>query len=257
MADIDLPPLTPPPLTLLDGAALFLDFDGTLVPLADVPDAVHVDDALHAMLEQLRDALGGRLAIISGRAIATLRDSFGLGSFLLAGSHGLEIMAADGSIAAPARLPAVDEAQHRLERFAADKPGLVIERKTLSVGLHYRLAPQWEAEAAVIVEALARDSGLMIQRGKMMLELRPGGIDKGSALAVMMQAAPMAGATPIFVGDDVTDEEGFRAAASLGGHGILVGPARDTQANWRLEQVAAVRHYLTSYAATAKNAAAP
>ncbi len=244
-----------PPLTLLDGAALFLDFDGTLVPLADVPDAVHVDADLHAMLERLRDALAGRLAIVSGRSVETLRGSFGLGGFLLSGSHGLEMVRADGSIAAPERLPGVDVAQAALDRFAAGRPGVIVERKTLSVGLHYRRAPQWAEDAAVIVTALAQDTGLMIQPGKMALELRPGGVDKGSALMLMMDDSPMAGGTPLFIGDDVTDEQGFRAAAALGGHGILVGPARDTHAVWRLEQVAAVRHYLSSYAATAKGGA--
>lgn len=257
MADTDIPFLPPPPPTLLDGAALFLDFDGTLVPIADVPDAVHVDADLHDMLERLRDALEGRLAIVSGRSVATLRDSFGLGGFLLAGSHGLEIVRADGSIAAPERQPGVDTAQAALDRFAADKPGLIVERKTLSVGLHYRRAPQWADEAAVIVTALAQGTGLMIQPGKMALELRPGGVDKGSALTMMMGNTAMAGGTPLFIGDDVTDEEGFRAATSLGGHGILVGPARETHAVWRLEQVAAVRHYLSGYAATAKGAATP
>jgi trehalose 6-phosphate phosphatase len=251
VADSDFPPLPPPPDALLDGAALFLDFDGTLVPLEDVPDAVHVDAGLHAMLHDLRAALEGRLAIVSGRSIETLRDSFGLGAFLLAGSHGLEMMDGDGTVAAPMRLPEVDRAQAALDRFAHGKPGLIVERKTLSVGLHFRRAPQWADEAALTVTALARETGLMIQPGKMALELRPGGVDKGTALAVMMAETPMAGGTPLFIGDDVTDEEGFRAAAALGGHGILVGPARDTRATFRLEQVAAVRHYLSRYAASA------
>lgn len=240
--------LPSPPIALLNGASLFLDFDGTLVPLADTPDAVHVDDALLSMLVQLRDRLDGRLAIVSGRSIATLRD-LGLGDFLLSGTHGLEFAHPGEAVQAPPRLPAIDAVEAAFHAFADDKPGLLVERKSISVGLHFRGAPIWGEAAGALADLLARDHGLALQHGKMLYELRPGGADKGSALTALMQQQPMAGGVPVFIGDDVTDEEGFAAATALGGAGILVGTPRPTLASFFLEQVAAVRHYLSEGAA--------
>ncbi|PZU56929.1 MAG: trehalose-phosphatase [Sphingobium sp.] len=244
-----MPVLPPPSPSLLDGAALFLDFDGTLVPLTEAPDAVRVDAELCALLRRRRDALDGRLAIVSGRSVATLRDSFGLGDFVLAGSHGLEIAYPGSDVIGPARLSGVDEAEQAFTAFASDKPGLLVERKTLSVGLHFRMAPEWETACHALAEELAARTGLFIQAGKMMFELRPGGANKGTALAHLIAQPPMAGGTPLFFGDDVTDEEGFETARAHGGNGVLVGPARATAAQWHLEQVAAVRHYLDTHAA--------
>lgn len=237
--------LPPPPLTIVEGASVFLDFDGTLVPLTDVPEAVTVDDGLHTLLTQLKVALGGRLAIVSGRSVEVLRNMFGLQDMILAGSHGLEFALPGGPTRAPPRLKAVDDVEESLTAFVADKPGLLVERKTLSVGLHYRKAPQWASACRDLAEQLARETGLFLQTGKMLYELRPGGADKGSAISALMLEKPLSAGTPLFIGDDVTDEDGFSAAARLGGSGILVGEARHTLARWRLEHVAAVRHYLT------------
>ena len=236
-------PLPSPPSALLDGASLFLDFDGTLAPIADTPDGVVVDKDLLHLLDQLRDRLDGRLAIVSGRSVATLRD-LGFSAFLLAGTHGLEFAQPDAPVDAPPRPAAVDAAEAAFHAFADDKPGLLVERKSISVGLHFRGAPQWGAQAGDLATDLAERHGLQLQPGKMLFELRPGGADKGSAVHVLMSRAPMQGGKPLFIGDDVTDEEGFAAAVALGGHGILVGTPRETQAGFSLEQVAAVRHYL-------------
>ena len=235
--------LPPPPASLLNGAALFLDFDGTLAPIASTPDGVVVDQELLAMLGDLRDALHGRLAIVSGRSIETLRE-LGFGDFLIAGTHGLEFAKPGEQVEAPARRPAVDDAEAAFHAFADGKPGILVERKSISVGLHFRGAPQWGEEAGELATGLAEKLGLAVQPGKMLFELRPGGADKGSAVHTLMARAPMAGGRPLFIGDDVTDEEGFAAATELGGAGILVGPPRATLAAFSLEQVAAVRHYL-------------
>lgn len=237
----DLP--TPPP-ALLSGAALFLDFDGTLAPIAETPDSVVVDGGLLDLLADLRDRLGGRLAIVSGRSVATLR-ALGFSDFLLAGTHGLEFARPDEAPQAPPRLPAIDDAESAFDRFAHDKAGILVERKSLSVGLHFRGAPQWGDAAGELAKDLAVGLGLALQPGKMLFELRPGGADKGTAVMTLMRRHDMVTAMPVFIGDDVTDEEGFAAAAELGGHGILVGPPRRTLASFRLEQVAAVRHYLS------------
>ncbi|MFZ2994998.1 trehalose-phosphatase [Sphingobium sp.] len=241
--------LPAPPVALLSGAALFLDFDGTLAPIAERPDDVRVDAALLDTLHALRARLNGRLAIVSGRSVATLRD-LGFGDFLMAGTHGLEFARPGEDVDAPQRLTAIDTVEAAFNDFVADKPGLLVERKTISVGLHFRGDPTFADESDALGVALAKQYGLAIQRGKMLIELRPGGADKGSAVARLMRESPMEGGVPIFIGDDVTDEEGFAVAVELGGAGILVGPYRTTRAAYNLEQVAAVRHYLVEGVAT-------
>ncbi|MBU2118540.1 MAG: trehalose-phosphatase, partial [Alphaproteobacteria bacterium] len=128
--------------------------------------------------------------------------------------------------------------------FAAARPGLIVEDKTVAAGLHYRGDPR-HAEAA---EALARDlaarTGLKLQPGKLVLELKTPGADKGTALAAFMAEPPFAGGVPVMVGDDLTDEYGFAAAEALGGFGVLVGAPRPTAARHGLEDVAAVLDWL-------------
>lgn len=239
------PLLATPPLALLEGASLFLDFDGTLVELADRPDLVPVGDDLWSLLSALRDRLDGRLAIVSGRSVATLRGAFGLEAFHLAGSHGLEQARPGGPVEAPARAAAIDDVQAALHAFAAGKPGLLVEEKSLGVGLHFRLAPEREAECRAICERLAAQTGLYLQEGKMLFELRPGEAGKGLAVDHLLAGTELGGGRPIFIGDDITDEDGFAAATVRGGCGILAGPPRLTAARYRLPDVAGVRQWLT------------
>lgn len=244
MADSrDLPP---PPVDLLDGVSLFLDFDGTLVELADRPDAVSVDAALGRLLAELGDRLDGRVALVSGRAIATL-DSF-LGSagatLGMVGSHGAETRIAGGTIERPERPAALDRAIALFTERLGARDGVVIETKPLGVGVHYRLAPDTEPEAHALVEDFARENALDVQHGKMMVELRLPGHDKGAAITALLTRAPFAGHCPIFLGDDLTDETGFAACAARGGAGILIGAPRDTAARYRLRDVAAVHAFL-------------
>jgi trehalose 6-phosphate phosphatase len=135
-------------------------------------------------------------------------------------------------------------AQGALTDFAAPDPRLLVEQKPASVALHFRRAPERAEEAEALAEALAERTGLALQPGKMVIELRPHGADKGDALRRLMREPPFAGARPLFVGDDLTDEHAFAAAAELGGAGILVGAPRDTAAAWRLHGVAAVAAWL-------------
>ncbi|MBB4640280.1 trehalose-phosphatase [Rhizorhapis suberifaciens] len=239
------PILDPPPYDLLGGAFLFLDFDGTLVELAPRPQDVTVEADLRNLLGRLQDRLDGRLAIVSGRSVATLRAMFGLGDYLLAGSHGLELAYPGCAPEAPVRPPSIDQALRELICFAEGKNGLVVEEKTLGVAIHYRLAPQQEDECRSICEALSVDTGLYLQHGKMMFELRPGNGGKGTAVTRLLAETEPNGVRPIFIGDDITDEDGFMAAARLAGSGILVGSPRITAANYRLDSVTAARRWLS------------
>jgi trehalose 6-phosphate phosphatase len=238
--------LPPPPADLLDGASLFLDFDGTLVELADRPEAVSVDAALGRLLADLGDRLAGRVALVSGRAIVTLDGFLGTAGATLGmvGSHGAETRLAGGAIERPERPPSLDRAVALFtDRFGA-RDGVVVETKPLGVGLHYRLAPDAGPEAHALVEDFARENALHVQHGKMMVELRLPGHDKGSAIVALLARAPFAGHRPVFLGDDLTDEAGFTACAARGGAGILVGGSRATEARYRLPDVAAVHAFL-------------
>jgi trehalose 6-phosphate phosphatase len=236
--------LPPPPPTLLEGAALFLDFDGTLVELAQTPDSIRVPAALGPLLDRLRARLSGRIAIVSGRAIADLERHLPSHGIAFSGSHGLELRLADGT-SLPLSVPlGLDDVRAEVERFAARHTGLIAEGKPLGIALHYRLAPQHECDVLAFMRSLSERRGLMLQCGKMVVELRPYGGNKGDALKAFMTEPRFIDASPLFVGDDLTDEHAFEAAAALGGAGVLVGPLRATAARYRLETVAAVAAWL-------------
>jgi trehalose 6-phosphate phosphatase len=228
----------------LDGAALFLDFDGTLTDLAGAPHSVVVDAALGDLLAMLMRRHDGRVMLVSGRSVAQLDDLLGpvAASLPLSGSHGMEHRR-DGVWERPAPPAWLEEVAQRL-RAAAARPGVILEMKTYGVGLHYRQAPAAEPEAHALAEALAGEFGLVVQHGKMMVEVRAPGADKGAAVRAAMALPQLAGRPPVFVGDDLTDESAFQAATALGGAGVLVGAPRATAARYRLDDPAAVRRWL-------------
>jgi trehalose 6-phosphate phosphatase len=236
-------PLAPPP-EQIDEIALFLDFDGTLVELAETPDSIRVSPQLSPLLSSLAERLRGRLAIVSGRAIGDLERYLSCKGLAVSGSHGLELRLRDGSFVPLAVPRGLDHARERSIRFAGAIPGLLVEEKPFSIAIHYRRAPEREAEVREFMSRLATASGLTVQHGKMVVELRPPGADKGDALRALMTEPEFVGARPMFVGDDQTDEDAFRAAAELGGGGVLVGPPRETAAKWRLDGVAGVASWL-------------
>ena len=235
---------TRPPIELMRGASLFLDFDGTLVELTDSPDAVVVSSDLRDLLERLNCALEGRLAILTGRAAAEVTALIKSPDVLVGGSHGLEIVAPDliGGDRAALLAEVADEFR-RLERIF---PGVFVEQKPLGVALHFRQAPDAEDACRTAAESAAESRGLELQPGKMVFELKLAGGNKGDALRALMAEAPFAGTWPLFIGDDLTDEAGFAAARELGGCGILVGEMRETAAEYRFDDVADAVDWLTS-----------
>lgn len=224
---------------LLADASLFLDLDGTILELAETPGAVRISQAARDVLALAIRTLEGRVAIVSGRAaddVAALLPGLPL---QIGGSHGAELRWADGRRLTPTRNPALDHAVAEMRAFAAARPGLLVEDKPFGVALHYRLAPQYATEAQVLALQLSRETGLPLQPGKMVQELKNSPRDKGNAIAAFMAEAPMRLGVPVFIGDDDNDEAGFAVAAQLGGGGILVGPERPTGALWRLPSVSA------------------
>ncbi len=237
-------PDTPPPTALLRDAALFLDFDGTLVELAARPEMVRVNGRLATLLARLETCLSGRVAIISGRSIDSISALLGPLPIMIAGSHGLEVRGHDGNVSVPERPAALDRILPVMTDFANTKPGLLVEEKPFGAALHYRGAPDMQAASHALACALADESGLHVQTGKMMVELRVGGAHKGSALCRLMALPPMAGRRPIFLGDDDTDEPAMVAAADIGGAGILIGTPRPSAAHYRLPDVPATLAWL-------------
>ena len=231
-------------MDLLQHASLFLDFDGTLVELAARPDGVSVEDRLHDLLAHLSIKLEGRIAIISGRPAAQVRKLFRDPHFAIAGSHGHEIYWPDGRIVTPANDGRHDSLLAQTRQLEERHSGLIVEDKPFGVALHYRLAPQAEEDCIHLAERLAAETGYQLQTGKMVVELMLPGADKGEAVLSLLSEAPLAGARPIFIGDDDTDEAGFRTVARLSGAGILVGAPRATAAVFGLGDVDATLRWL-------------
>lgn len=236
--------LKSPPPDLLEGAALFLDFDGTLVDLAETPDSIRVSPDLGPLLERLRRRLDGRLAIVSGRSLADLERHVPASGIAFSGSHGLEIGLADGTKLPLSVSIGLDDVREKVAAFAAAAEGLLVEEKPAGIALHYRQAPDQSERALELMDRLARERDWTVQQGNMVVELRPRGATKGDALRAFMTEPEFMAARPVFVGDDLTDEHGFEAAAGMKGAGILVGAFRQTAASYRLESVQAVREWL-------------
>lgn len=237
---------TPPSLAsvLAEGrVALFLDFDGTLVELASGPDAITPRADLAARLEALAERLGGTCAIVSGRAIADIERHIGLLRVAAAGSHGSDIRTASGEKLGEGAKALPQAIEQALREFAQTN-ALDYEHKPHGGALHYRSAPERGAEAHAFAEALAAEHGWAAQSGKCVVELVAPDANKGSAVATLMASEPFAGAQPLFLGDDLTDEAGFAACKRLGGKGILVGTARETQADYHLPDVTLVHNWL-------------
>ena len=241
--------LPPPPPLIAAGHCLLLDFDGTLVELVDRPDGVVVDSELVTLLQHLVGTFGGRVALVSGRSVAQIEGFLGgaVPGIAVVGSHGAELRVPGVQIA-PKRPVALEAAELAFAAAFADEQGVLIEVKSLGVAVHYRMAPGRAAEAHRLAARFAGEDGLVLQEGKMMVELRAGGHDKGTGIAALLQHAPFADHAPVFAGDDVTDEAGLKVVADLGGTGVLVGPQRATAASYRLDDVAAVRGWLRTAA---------
>ncbi len=232
----------PPPPSSTD--ALFLDFDGTLVELAERPSLVQVPHDLPALLASVSAAVGEALAIVSGRRLASIDALLAPMRFSGAGLHGAELRTDPRETAPPLESTMDPAAQWLAARIEGDA-ALWLEDKGAALALHYRGA----AERADDAERLLRDAvaGLEVEviAGKYVFEARPRNVNKGKALSALMRRPPFAGRRPLYVGDDATDEDGIRAAQALGGVGIKVGEG-DSDAALRLENPAAVRAWLAA-----------
>lgn len=222
-----------PPLPLGEGSelpaversALLLDLDGTLLDIAPAPDRVVVTEGLADTLLRLRGLLGDALAIITGRPIEQIDALLPGVPYAVAGEHGGALRHSPEARIDRPRLPELPpDWLEAAEAFAAKRPGLLVERKRRGFTLHYRGAPQHAAAARDTLEQLvrARADQFALVPARKAWEIRPRGADKGTAIAALMERAPFAGRLPVFIGDDVTDEDGIRAAGAAGGVGLRV-----------------------------------
>ena len=244
------PLLAPPPPIAPSTHSLFIDFDGTLVPLVDHPDLVRADGELIELLTALDRKYDGRLAVVSGRSVEQLDRMMGpiAHALALAGSHGAEVRR-NGVMIEPPRPEGLDGAIADIRKWGAGHPEMFIEEKSHGVAMHYRVAPILEEPVKRLAMMIAERHGMELQHGKMMVELRGPGWNKGEAVAVLMIEPPMEGSLPVVIGDDLTDEPGFAVAQAMGGFGVIVGGGRETEALHCLTDVGSVRHWLWKMAA--------
>jgi trehalose 6-phosphate phosphatase len=236
--------LSAPPRLEPRTMALFADLDGTLAPIAPRPQDVRFDAERTRLLKALSRALGGRLAVVSGRGLDDIDRVLGGAIPAVAAAHGLVRRTAAGAmIAAPDALP--PPAREAFLALAHASPGLFVEDKGPAMALHYRGAPEAGPASEAAAEALAQRYGLALQKGLKVVELRAPGPTKADAVASFLREPPFAGARPVFLGDDLTDEDGFAAAGAFGGYGVIVGPRRPTAAAYALADVPAALAWLS------------
>jgi len=233
----------PPPIDA-KRHALFLDFDGSLVDFALTPDRVVVFPATIALLAAVRRRLSGALAIVTGRRIADIDHHLSPLRLPVSGVHGLEFRADDGDTTAASISDELMVARRRLEVEIGPSDPIFVEDKGGALVLHFRASPDQRMRAARCAgQATEGLDSLHVVSGHSIFEIRQRDITKADAVRRFMQLTPFVGRTPVFAGDDLTDEDGFRAATALGGFGVKIGPGK-TVAEFRLPGTQAVHEWL-------------
>lgn len=233
----------PPPLS--KRAALFLDLDGSLLEIAQQPDAVTVPEHLVPLLDAVRSKLQGALAIVSGRELQFIDRLLTPLRVAGAGVHGAQLRLAPDEDIVSTVAAGLGSLVETLREYFADDPRVLIEDKRLAVALHFRAAPERAQECRKLLADLAEALALNLKPGNMVVEVLPPGPDKGRAVRALMDRPPFFGRLPLYLGDDATDEDGIRVVQEMGGHGVKIGP-RPTAARFHLPDVAAVHRWLAA-----------
>ncbi|MCG6874281.1 MAG: trehalose-phosphatase [Betaproteobacteria bacterium] len=237
--------------------AVFLDYDGTLTPIVDRPQDARLDDAMRATVARL--ATRCMVAIVSGRDLADVRDRVMLANLVYAGSHGFEIAGPGGLQqvlpGAQERVPALNDAEQKLHAALSGVEGALAERKRFTIAVHYRLVREADVPLVdgAVDAALAEHPGLRKRHGKKVFELQPDvAWDKGAAVRWLLDALDLDGpdVLPIYVGDDLTDEDAFRALAGRGIGVVVLDAPRETAAGYALRSPGEVREFLGALEAT-------
>lgn len=225
-----LPPVSP-------DTAFFVDFDGTLVDIAPRPDQVVVEPRALHLLSALSEKFDQAVAVVTGRPLKVVDGFLVPLKLAVAAEHGSIRRDASGQTHVDSYgVVAVEAAAAGLQSLVDANPGLILERKQVSVALHFRQRPELaEACKDAVAEAVVGNAGLVILPGKMVFELKPAGIDKGVAVRAFLDEAPFRGRVPVYMGDDVTDEHAFALVNELGGISIKIDGG-DTVAQYRTDR---------------------
>lgn len=230
--------------------ALFLDIDGTLIEHADHPEGVTIPLDMPERLTRLQKALNGAVALVSGRTIDWMDQRFSPAKLAASGQHGAEIRLSPDAPSVPIPLPKWRQPlEVELKEQLKAWPGVFIEHKPLSLAVHYRAVPQWATDIMDKVIEVGRlmSEDVEFLKGRCVIEIRQSGRNKGTAVEEFMKTALFKGRRPVFCGDDVTDEDGFRAAKAAGGLAVAIGQRPTDQADFRLSTPADMRDWLDGF----------
>ena len=201
------------------------------------------------MLSELTVVTAGAVALITGRPVHSIDRLFAPLVLPVAGQHGFERRGANGELMRrEVETAPLNKLMEILREFVHEHPQAFVEDKTVALALHFRRDPRLESHVERLASQLAPELGshFHLQRGKMVLEIKPSGHDKGTAIEEFMAEAPFQGRIPVFLGDDETDEDGFRMVNQMNGVSLKIGPG-PTVASWRLDHVEAAVRWLQSY----------
>jgi trehalose 6-phosphate phosphatase len=241
----------PAPGGCLAGHALYLDIDGTILDLAPSPEAVEVPVWMVPLLQRLSRKLDGAVAFVSGRTILAIDQLFRPLILPAVGVHGGEIRTPDGQIVIDEQLTAELQAAEPLLREAIARiRGVQLENKRSVIALHYRSVPERGREVLKVAELVVGSLGsqFSVLLGKCVVEIRPRHLTKGTGMRRLMEQAPFRDRTPIFAGDDSTDEDAFEVVNGLGGISVRVGEEAPTAAKFRLANPDELRGWLLQVA---------
>jgi trehalose 6-phosphate phosphatase len=230
--------------------ALLLDIDGTILDLAPAPQQVWVPAGLRQTLARLDASTGGALALVSGRSLNDIDLIFSPLELAAIGGHGAELRTAAGAEPVMRAKPLSTALKRRLASITELGPGILAEDKGYSLALHYRLAPErGDAVRAAVDKACATAPAgtVEILPGKLVVEIKPAGINKATAVCELMDYPPFANRNPIFIGDDTTDVPVFGIISRFGGLGFSVGRVA-ADVNGHFEKPESVRAWLARIA---------
>ncbi|MGA8709040.1 MAG: trehalose-phosphatase [Steroidobacteraceae bacterium] len=236
----------------LAGHALYLDIDGTLLDIALMPDGVEVPAGLVTLLQRLSHKLDGAVAFVSGRTIDAIDALFRPLQLPAVGVHGGELRVAGGAAVTTdeAIVAQLQQARPLLREAIAPIAGAWIEDKRCAIALHYRSVPERGREVLKVAEltiaGLGPDFATLV--GKCVVEIRPRRLTKGAGMRRLMEQLPFRGRSPIFAGDDVTDEDAFELVNQLGGISVRVGAPAATAASFTLADPDELRRWLQEIA---------
>ena len=236
-----------PALDFNQPIALFLDVDGTLLEFCNNPDDVYPGVELNLILKSLSSLLKGALALVTGRRVLEIDRIFHPLQLPVGGQHGLEHRDAEGNFKLVKNLKFPENIRSQIQYFGEIYPECAIEDKSLTMAIHFRRAPKLEEKVLKFVNKLIEgEKHFHAISGNMVIEIKPLGVDKGQSIALFMENEPFVDKLPIFIGDDVTDEDGFRYINANNGISIKVGTRTSSLARYNLNNVNAVHDWLGS-----------